>query len=109
MSTSHVERAHSIHRTGRSCSASVYQAFADINRSGRGAPTPRSIGGKCGALLAARQVLADLGVDRQDELERRFRDKFDCVRCDELLNTTSTCSEFVVEAARLVDEYIEER
>ncbi|MDO4796508.1 MAG: C-GCAxxG-C-C family protein [Coriobacteriales bacterium] len=106
MNTNHVERAHSIHSTGRSCSTSVYQAFADVNRAGGTASAPRSIEGKCGALLAARQVLADMGVDAQDDLERRFRERFGHVRCDELLRTRFACGEFVVEAARLVDEYL---
>lgn len=42
---------------GRSYSTSAYQAFADIDHAGGTAPAPRSIGGKCVALLAAGAVV----------------------------------------------------
>ena len=72
------ETARSIHRSGNSCSASVYNAFKDVNTSGDGkVPAPRSEGGKCGAVLAAEKLINEMGLgDEKVSFEREFRRLF---------------------------------
>lgn len=102
--------ARSNHRNGMSCSAAVYAAFDDINASRTVAPSPRSEGGKCGAVLAAEKVLKDLGIDGQDEFESVFREKFGSLKCFELLGKRrGQCNEFVGAATALAEEIIEKK
>ena len=59
--SNHEETARNIHRSGNSCSASVYNAFKDVNTSGDGkVPAPRSEGGKEQARYDA--LCKELGV-----------------------------------------------
>ncbi|MBR3318178.1 MAG: hypothetical protein IKG21_10220 [Atopobiaceae bacterium] len=102
----HENKARSIHRTGYNCSNSLYQAFADVDGAGGNPPAPRSIGGKCGALLTAQKVLRDLGIDREDELEQAFEREFGFVKCVELKRHRCNCNDCVGVAARLTDELI---
>lgn len=102
----HEAEARGIHRTGYNCSNSVYQAFSDIDHAGGTPPAPRSIGGKCGALLTAQKVLADLGIDAQDELERAFEQEFGYVTCVELKRHRCSCNDCVGVASRLADDII---
>lgn len=100
----HEDEARRIHRTGFNCSNSMYQAFADVDHAGGNPPAPRSIAGKCGALLTAQKVLRDLGVDAEDELERAFKEEFGYVTCIDLKRHRCSCNDCVGVAARLVDE-----
>lgn len=104
----HESAARQIHRTGYNCSNSVYQAFEDIDATAKTTrpPAPRSIAGKCGALLTAQQVLRDLGIDREDELEQAFEDEFGYVTCRDLKRHRRSCNDCVGVASRLVDEYV---
>ena len=58
--------ARNSHRSGMNCAASVYNAFENETKP----PVPRSEGGKCGAVLAAEQVIREMGgsQDKVDEL-----------------------------------------
>lgn len=102
----HEEAARSIHRTGLNCSNSVDKAFADVNDAAGNPPAPRSIAGKCGALLTAQKVLRDLGIDREDELERAFEAELGYVTCRDLKRNRRDCNDCVGIAARLADELI---
>lgn len=102
----HESTARGIHNSGYNCSNSVDRAFADINSASGNPPAPRSIAGKCGALLAAQKVLRDLGVDRADELERAFETELGYVKCVDLKRNRRSCNDCVGVAARLVDEYL---
>ena len=95
-----------MHRTGYNCSQSVWRAFADIDHAKGNPPAPRSIGGKCGALLAAQKVLRNLGIDREDEIERAFANEFGYVTCLQLKLHRRNCNDCVGVAARLVDEFL---
>lgn len=102
----HEATARDIHKSGNNCSSSVYRAFSDIDTAGGNPPAPRSIEGKCGALLTAQKVLADLGIDRADELERAFEAEFGYVKCFDLKRHRCSCNDCVGVASRLVDEYV---
>jgi hypothetical protein len=102
----HETTARDIHNSGNNCSNSVYRAFSDIDTAGGTPPAPRSIEGKCGALLTAQKVLADLGIDRADELEQAFREHFGYVKCFDLKRNRRSCNDCVGVASRLVDEFV---
>lgn len=102
----HEDTARRIHRTGYNCSQSVCRAFEDIDHAGGTPPAPRSVAGKCGALLGAQKVLRDLRVGREDELEEAFREHFGYVTCAELKRNRCSCNDCVGVAARLVDEFV---
>lgn len=102
----HETEARRVHNTGYNCSNSVYQAFSDIDEAGGTPPAPRSIEGKCGALLTAQKVLRDLGIDREDELEQAFEREFGFVTCRDLKRNRCNCNDCVGVASRLADELI---
>ena len=95
------------HHRGVSCSGSVYKAFTDINPNMTQAPLPRSEGGKCGAVLSAKKVLREMGIEKDDEVEQEFLRRFGSLNCLELLsNSNKTCNDFVGAAASIVAELI---
>ena len=102
----HEAEARRIHNSGYNCSNSVYQAFSDVDHAGGQPPAPRSIAGKCGALITAQKVLRDLGVDGEDELERAFEAEMGYVTCRDLKRHRCSCNDCVGVAARLVDELV---
>lgn len=103
----HKQEARSIHRSGYNCSSSVDRAFADVNAASGNPPAPRSIEGKCGALLAAQKVLRDLGIDCEKELEQAFEAELGYVTCVDLKRNRRSCNDCVGIASRLVDEYLQ--
>lgn len=102
----HEEAARSVHRRGYNCSNSIDRAFSDVNTAVGNPPAPRSVAGKCGALLAAQKVLRDLGINREDELEQAFADELGYVTCVELKRHRCNCNDCVGVAARLADRLI---
>ena len=102
-------RAADIHKRGTSCSYAVYTSFSYINVNGTGAPAPRSEGGICGAVLAAKKVLKELGTDQTEEFEERFLREFPSLKCSDLLRSGHDCREFVVRAAGIAEELINTR
>ncbi len=102
----HEPEARAIHRTGTNCSTAVYRAFSDVDKAGGTPPAPRSIAGKCGALLTAQQVLKDMGVDAADELERDFCERLGFVTCIDLKRARRDCNDCVGVAAELADKYL---
>ncbi len=103
---SHESTARQIHNSGYNCSNSVYKAFADVDKVGGTPPAPRSIAGKCGALLTAQRVLEDMGVPNTDELERDFAAELGYVTCVDLKRNRVSCNDCVGVAARLADKYL---
>ena len=108
-------RARKNHKSGCNCSQSVAVAYADkmvmTSEEARTlSPAPRSIAGKCGALLAAEMVLERLSIDKKDELEKRFSDENGAVECSKLrspeIRKFRSCNDFVGSAARLLEEMI---
>ncbi len=103
------------HKSGYNCSQSVAAAFSEImgvseKEAKTSAPAPRSIGGRCGALLAAEMVLDRLSINGKDELEKKFAAENGAVECNKLrspeIRKIRNCNDFVGSAARLVEEKI---
>lgn len=99
------EIARSAHRSGANCAASVYNAFLDLNPNPGSIPAPRSQGGQCGAVLAARKALQEMGLD-DAAFERKFLDQFGSTKCGELRRSRAACNDLVGAAARLMEEML---
>ena len=104
--SNHEETARTIHRSGNSCSASVYNAFKDVNTSGDGkVPAPRSEGGKCGAVLAAEKLIREMGAGDPAAFDEAFQTQYGSIKCGELMARNGRqCNEYVGFAAAKVDE-----
>lgn len=96
------QTARAAHRSGSNCSASVYNAFSAVNPNPGVCPRPRSDGGKCGAVLAAEQLLREMGVDA--DFDDAFVKRFGALKCAELRRTGVPCNDLVGGAARMVEE-----
>lgn len=101
----HEDTARTAHRGGSNCAASVYNAFGDVNPNPGKPPRPRGEGGLCGAVLAARKTLDEMGVAH--DFDRRFIEAFGSIKCAELRKTHVPCNDLVGGAAKLMDAYIE--
>lgn len=91
------------HRGGCNCASSVYGAFSD--KVGGSAPAPRSEGGKCGAVLAAEKVLAQMGLDSA-AFDAAFLETYGSLKCGELRRARIPCNDLVGAAARLAGDII---
>ena len=103
----HETKARMYHKQGNNCSKSLHNAFAeDINLS-KDFPMPRSIDGKCGALLTSIKILKEMGYeDKQEEFEKEFINKFGYSKCLELMMHERRCNDYVGECAKMLDEIL---
>jgi len=87
------------------CASAVYEALSMSNRNKSTPPKPRAEDGKCGAVLAAEQVIREMGGTEDDvlEFEKRFQDKFQHLKCAELRGILrGKCNDYVGVAAAIV-------
>ena len=103
----HEERARNLKKQGNNCSESLHKAFEeDINLS-PDYPMPRSIDGKCGALLTAISILKETGnADKIEEFEKEFERKFGYTKCIELMTHERRCNDYVGESAKYIDDVL---
>ena len=86
------------------CAMSVYTALGGDRAS---APKPREEGGKCGAVLAAEQLIRESGIGDSAEFDREFESLYGSLKCAELRGAASgKCNDYVGTAARI---FIRER
>ena len=52
----HELRARELHKQGNNCSFSLYSAFLEDSKLDGEIPLPRSIEGKCGAVISAEKI-----------------------------------------------------
>ena len=105
----HEKRARNLKQQGNNCSYSIYTAFMEDKRLNGNYPEPRSIDGKCGALLTSLKILEEMGCeDKKENLEKRFIDMFGYSKCIELMTHGARCSEYVGECARMLDEFLQD-
>ena len=101
----HEERARALKAQGNNCSVSLHKAFTEDTRLDGDYPEPRSIDGKCGALLTALKILRETGhEDKIEEFEKKFIEKFGYNKCRDLMTHERRCSDYVGECARMLDE-----
>ena len=100
----HEEKARKLHREGHNCAESLHTAFSEDMKLDKNFPAPRSIDGKCGALLVAEKILKDLGQENKiEKLEKEFIKKFGSSKCVELMKKERRCNDYVGECARMID------
>lgn len=105
----HEEKARDLHSQGNNCSISVYKAFLEDTKLDGSIPTPRSIAGKCGAVLAAEKILKECGKeDKIQEFEKDFISKFGYATCIDLMRTERRCNDYVGDSASIVDKILSE-
>ena len=105
--SNHETDARELKNKGNNCSNSLYTAFSkDVELSGN-YPAPRSIDGKCGALLTAIRILEETGhSDKIEEFEKEFTCRFKYSKCIELMKYERRCNDYVGETAKLLDEIL---
>ena len=103
----HEEQARNLHSKGNNCSISLYGAFLEDTKLDGNIPAPRSIAGKCGAVLAAEKILRELGKEKNiEEFEKEFISKFGYLTCIDLMRTERRCNDYVGESANLIDKIL---
>ena len=103
------------HRSGNSCSVSLFKAFADKlgmseAEAARIAPPPRSEGGKCGGFLAGRKLLEMLKPEAVEEFEKRFLEQNSDNKCASLILKRrlqgKNCNDLVGETAGIIESIL---
>ena len=106
----HEEKARKLKEIGNNCSVSLYTAFEEDTKLSGDCPAPRSIDGKCGALLTALKILEETGhIEKQKEFEKEFVKRFGYSKCVDLMTHERRCSDYVGESASLLDEIISDK
>ena len=103
----HESTARANHRNGMNCAMAVYGAFADENKNRTVPPRPRAEGGVCGAVLAAEQIIREMGGTEEDiaEFERRFKEQHNFLKCGQLRGMlTGKCNDYVGTAAAILED-----
>lgn len=103
------EKARELKSQGYNCSYSVYTSLKDELKLKGEYPAPRSVDGKCGALLVALKVLEDINNgDKKVELENEFIEKFGYCKCVDLMTNSRRCSDYVGWVANKIEEIIKQ-
>ena len=100
-------KARKLKQSGLLCSNAVFDTFKDEwNLEGK-PPAPRSIDGKCGALLTTEYILKNIGrEDLIDEYDELFLKKFGSLKCVDLMRKDRRCNDYVGESAKYISEII---
>lgn len=101
------ENARKLKEGGLLCSDAVFSVFEnELNLKGS-PPAPRSIDGKCGALLTTEYILKSIGrEDLIDEYNNYFINKFGSSKCLELMKKDRRCNDYVGESAKYISDII---
>lgn len=99
------ESARLMHKQGNNCSYSLYNTFfSDYNLEGE-FPKPRSIDGKCGAVLTTEKILKEIGKEEYiEEYEKEFLDKFGYLKCLDLMKNDRRCNDYIGFSANKIEE-----
>ena len=101
------EIARKLKMQGNNCSYSVYNALAEDMKLSGDYPAPRSIEGKCGALLTALKILEETGnSNKKEEFEKEFIKEFGYSKCIELMTHEKRCTDYVGWSANKTNEII---
>lgn len=106
----HEKEARELKKQGNNCSVSLNRAFSKDTNISNEYPEPRSIEGKCGALLTALKILDEIGYsEKKEEFEKEFIKKFGYSKCFELMKHERRCNDYVGESAKIIDEILSEK
>ena len=104
----HEQTARALKQSGKNCSTSLHTAFEEDTKLSNDYPAPRSIEGKCGALLTAVKILKETGhEDKIEDFEKEFIKKFGYSKCVDLMTHEKRCSDYVGESAKMIDKILE--
>ena len=107
--SNHENEARNLKTQGNNCSKSLHTAFIKDTNINAEYPEPRSIGGKCGALLTSLKILDETGYgDKKEEFEKEFIKRFGYNKCIELMSYERRCNDYVGESAKMIDEILEQ-
>ena len=103
----HEKTARQLRSMGLTCSEALHKTYAkDLNLDDN-YPAPRSIEGKCGAVLTCIKILQDTGhSDKVEEFEKWFFDRFGSLKCAELMSRERRCSDYIGDTASIIDEFL---
>ena len=100
-------KARELKSNGTNCSIAIYTVFKDDYKISN-PPAPRSIDGKCGALLTTIEILKDLNKEEYiDEYIKEFINKFGSDKCLELMKKDRRCNDYVGWSTSKIEEYLE--
>lgn len=103
----HEKEARELKQRGNNCSRSVHTAFANDTKISNEYPEPRSVEGKCGALLTALKILDDTGhSDKKEEFEKEFIKRFGYSKCIQLMTYERRCNDYVGEVSKMLDDIL---
>lgn len=103
------QQAREYKQSGINCSNSIYRVFKDDYKLSGNVPAPRSIEGKCGALLMTIQILKDLGKEQYiDDYQKEFIDRFGSDKCIDLMRKDRKCNDYVGWSTNYIEEVIYE-
>ena len=90
------EIARNLKSQGNNCSYSIYNTFSNELKLSGEYPEPRSIEGKCGALITSLKILEETGhADKTNFFEDEFIKEFGYSKCFELMTHEKRCSDYV--------------
>ena len=99
--------ARRIHKEGHNCSYAIHEAFKEDYNLKEDYPAPRSIEGKCGALLTCISILKELGKDDLIPIfEQKFIEQFKFVKCGDLIRNGRICNDNIGISARMLSELL---
>ena len=103
----HEKNARELRSMGLTCSEALHKTFSKDLNLNDDFPAPRSIDGKCGAVLTAIKILQDTGHnDKIEEFEKWFLERFGYLKCAELMAHDRRCIDYIGETAQKLDEYL---
>ena len=101
------DKARSLKQSGALCSNAIFDAFKDELKLEGKPPLPRSIDGKCGAILTTEYILKNINREKYiDEYNKLFLDKFKYDKCLDLMKNDRRCSDYVGLSSRYISEIL---
>ena len=101
------EKARELKSDGMLCSNALFEVFKEEVGQDLIPPLPRSIDGKCGAVLTTEFILNKLNKsDYIDEYNKIFEEKFGSLKCFDLMKKDRRCSDYVGESARFISNLL---
>ncbi len=101
------DNARLMHKQGNNCSYSIYNTFMRDYKLEGDYPKPRSIDGKCGAILTTEKILKELGKEEYiEQYEKEFLDKFGYVKCIDLMRNDRRCNDYIGFSVNKIEEIL---
>ena len=104
------KKARLLQSEGNICSYSLNKAFLSKYNISEEFPKPRSVDGKCGALLTTEKILKELNKDTYiNEYEEYFLKEFGSLKCVDILKLGKRCNDCVGLSARYIENVLNKK